>query len=268
MPTDSKDRTADLTLAEIEAEYGLTPILRSENPRHYVKLFAQFAACLRPSDFFMRWLIKKLVDDAWLMDRYLRHKTVGIERQYKNNVDFQVKRIKAQNARREDTASKIAARATEQPTDVAHAVHFEDTFLEGVCDIDELMVRGPSEHDHDRALQQTMEFQESMDKLHNNATARFYRTLDQIDDYSERLGKRLREVHERIVDADYRVLEEPTETATSPVAPAAVNSNSDGDFQKLEETVAPPLAPQAEQTQETTTTPDESAAIQPDRMTE
>src|SRR5271168_1332247 len=126
--TNRKDTAVEPTLAEIEAQYGLAPILRSENPKRYIEFYVQFSACLQPKDFFMRWLIKKLVDDAWLMDRYPRHQTVGVERQYKNNVDFQVKRIKAQNARREDTASKIAAKATEQPTDVAHAVHFEDTF--------------------------------------------------------------------------------------------------------------------------------------------
>jgi hypothetical protein len=268
MTSDDKLEPIKPSLAEIEAQYGLAPILRSENPKLYVEIYAQFSACFQRKDFFLRWQIKNLVDNAWMMNRCTRHQTMGLERQYKNNVDFQVKRIKAQNARREDTASKIADRATEQPTDVAHAVHLEDTFLEGVSDLDEIFDRVPSEHDHNRALQQNMEFQESLDKLLNNATARFYRTLEQIEDYSEALGKRLREAHERIVDADYRVLEGPAETVTSPAAPSVANSNGDGEFQNLEETVAPPLASQAEHTEETTTTPDESVAIQSDRMTE
>jgi hypothetical protein len=203
-----------------------------------------------------------------LMNRYPRHQTLGIERQYKKDVDFQIQRIKAQNARREDTASKIAARATEQPTDVAHAIHLEDTFLESVTDIDEIMERGPSEHDHNRALQRTMEFQESLERSHNNATARFHRTLELITDYSEGLSKRVREGREQIVDADYRLLEGPTEAIEPSGNPPPANSKCSNECQNLQETVAPPLSPQAEQREEAAAAPDESSAIRSDRATE
>jgi hypothetical protein len=248
MTANGNNGTLEPTLAEIESQYGLAPILRSENPKRYVAMYAQFMACLQPKDFVVRWLIKNLVDDAWLMNRYQRHQTLSIERQYQTNVDFQVKRITAQNARREDTASKIAARATEQPTDIAHAVHLEDTFLESVTDLDEILDRIPSEHDHNRALRQTMEFHESMDRLHNNAAARLYRTFEQIEDYSEALGKRLREAHERIVDADYRVLEGPLEPTSAPDSSPPANSETGKGDRNLEEADAPPLTPEAGQT--------------------
>ena len=74
-----------------------------------------------------------------------------------------------------------------------------------------------SEHDHNRAPRQNIEFLEFLDKSQNDATVSFYRTLEQIEAYPQSLGKSMREAHDRIFDAEYQILEEAREPAV--VAP-------------------------------------------------
>jgi hypothetical protein len=74
--------------------------------------------------------------------------------------------------------------------------------LDSAAELDEILLRTPSELQHNRALEKSMLFQEQLDKLIASATKRFNETLELFEHYREGLGQRLRRVAEEALKAD------------------------------------------------------------------
>ena len=73
--------------------------------------------------------------------------------------------------------------------------------------IDEIAERIPSELDHTRALLETLEYHEQLDRLINSARARRNDSLEMLEHYRAGLGQRLRTESDKIIDAAYTELE-------------------------------------------------------------
>ncbi len=122
-----------------------------------------------------------------------------VERRFQQSLEFQVQRIKMQNARKEAQANRLAERMTQNPPEVANLLHLEDQVFALPSDVDEILQRTPTELEHNRALEGSLVVQEQLDKLVVSATKRFHETLELLEHYKEGLGHRLRQAAEELL---------------------------------------------------------------------
>ena len=158
--------------------------------------------CFAPADILEWHLVNRLIEEAWFIKRYTRHQTVAVERWYQQSLEFQAQRVKAQRARKETLANSLAERMTQRPPEVADLLHLEGKVLDSPAELDEILLRTPTELQHNRALEKSMLFQEQLDKLIASATKRFNDALELFEHYREGLGQRLRRVAEEVLKAD------------------------------------------------------------------
>jgi hypothetical protein len=216
---------ATFKLANLDALSSTAPVLRSEDRELYDKIRDRFMACFTPEDIVEWYLVYRLVDEVWFIKRYTRHQTVAVERWYQQSLEFQAQRLKAQNARKEALATRFAERMTQRPPEVADLLSLEDNVLELPAEADEILQRTPTELQHNRALQESVMFQEQLDKLIASVTKRFNDTLELFEHYREGLGPRLRQAAEELLKADIPEKEEnliPQTEAPSIVPPGSV----------------------------------------------
>jgi hypothetical protein len=184
--------------ADLEALLGQPPVLRTEDAKLYDEIRSRFMACFSPEDVIQWWLVDRLVENAWLIRRYSRHQTVAVDRWYQESLQFQAQRVKRQNATKEKRTSFVADRMSQTPPDVAQLRHLEDTTLESLSDVEEILKRTPTELEHNRALEKGITFHEQLDKLTGNATKRFNDTLILLEHYNEVVGPRLRQAAQEL----------------------------------------------------------------------
>ena len=189
-----------VNLTELEALSGPPPVLRSEASELYDRIRAYFLDCFTPEDIVQWYLIDRLVESAWLVKRYSRHQSVAVERWYRQSLAFQAQRMKLHKARKECRTSNLADKMRQTPADVAHLQDLEDTILESITDVDEILERTPTELEHNRALEKGIIFQEQLDKLTSSATKRFNETLVLLEHYNEGLGRRLRQAAQKLLE--------------------------------------------------------------------
>jgi hypothetical protein len=216
-----KCATANLSLS------GRTPVLKTEDPALYAKLHANFMACLSPEDIVLESLIDRLVNDQWFIMRYGRHQTVAIERSFQQSLDFQEQRRNLRKAKKEALAKIQAERMAQSPPEVAQLVHLEKRVGDPIEEIDEILERTPTEIEHNRALERSILFQEQLDRLVNNATKRFNETLELIECYKARSGKRLRQAAEDLNAVSTDQGEAPRQTEGPSIVPSENNTLAD-----------------------------------------
>jgi hypothetical protein len=186
-------RDEKLNLAALEAMSGPAPVLRTEDRDDYDKIRAHFMACFSPQDILEWQLVRRLIDDAWFIARYSRHKTVVVERWFQQSLDFQVQRVISQQPRKQAVAKRLADEMTQKPPEVAHLLHLEEKVVDLHLVIDEIRRRTPTELEHNRALEKSIVFQEQLDRLVASATKRFNETLQLLEYHKEGFGRCLRE---------------------------------------------------------------------------
>src|ERR1700730_8158502 len=135
--------------AEFRQLLGAPPVLSTENARSYDEIMGRLMDCLAPRDFMEQMLIKELADCTWEMARYTRHKTLSMERGFRQHLKFP-----GQDA--------LAERLAEQNRE-AHGGH------DGLVDEAQAIA---VELDHARALEATLGYHERVDKLLVTTTAR------------------------------------------------------------------------------------------------
>jgi hypothetical protein len=87
---------------------------------------------------------------------------------------------------------------SQTPPDVAHLRHLEDTVLESLSDVEEILERTPTELDHNQALEKGIVFQVQLNKLIESATKRFNDALLLLEHYNEVVGQRLRRAAQKL----------------------------------------------------------------------
>jgi hypothetical protein len=198
------DTVEKLTKAQI-AEYskllGPAPVLSSEDAKHYDAIWEHLLEILKPRDFLELLLMRQILDATWEVIRYTRHKTLGIERRFRQSLEFQAERKKEQKARREKLAQELAEKTGHPIADFAQMLHLQAVMESTVDDFHEISRRPPTELEHNRALEAGILLQEQLDRLINSAVKRRNEALLLLEHYREGLGHYLRRISDQIIDA-------------------------------------------------------------------
>jgi hypothetical protein len=133
--------------------------------------------------------------------RYTRHQTVAIDRRFRQSVEFQGQRQKAQLARREALAKEFAEKTGQPVTELSHLMNLEVVIDTTISDVDDLQ-RIRTELDHNRALEAGIVFEEQLDRLIDSALARRNDALEQLELYRTGLSHRWRLISDGIIDAE------------------------------------------------------------------
>ena len=212
-------------LAEAEALFGSPPVLSTEDSRQFTQIFGRVIECLKPEDMVELINIRHYTYAVRLIERYMRHGTVAIDRYYRQALEFQVQQAKEQKARKKRQVGYKAEQITFNPSDIGHLVTLEDAILESVSDIDELFERKDRELLHNRALEKGIVYQEKLNGLLTSETARQHAALRQLELYRAGLGQKVREATAQIIDAEYKEIENGSDQTA---APSLVPSDQEG----------------------------------------
>ena len=193
-------------LREFGALFGAAPVLSSESEQHYNEMWENLIECFLPNDFMELLLIRQVQNETWKMMRYTKHQTIGIERGYRQSLEFQEQREKEQLARREVLAKELAEKTARPVTAFSQLAHLEDVIeasLAEVKDVDRIR----AEFEHNRALEAGIIFQEQTERLINSSHARRNDVLEQLELDRRGLGQHWRQISDEIIDAEVTEIE-------------------------------------------------------------
>jgi hypothetical protein len=174
-------------LAEIKEVWGPPPVLSSEDAKAYETILLNLIECIDPENFMDRMLVKEVADSTWEQLRYTRHKTLVMERRFRDQRKLEAQRRKAAAEKKEALAKRLSESKAERATEPEEA-------LDGLVDeVDAILLEPATEHDHARALEVGIRYYEHLDNLQMTTIARRYSALDLLD--------RLRERRNRFIDA-------------------------------------------------------------------
>jgi hypothetical protein len=193
-------RLTESQLAKFTAILGSAPVLSTENAEHYNQIWDHLLKCFLPCDFMEFFLIRQVQEAIWVILRYSRHRTVAIDRRFRESLEFQLKRKQMQKARREALANEIAEKSGRPVSELRRLIDLEVTAVAAVQEADEILERAPSEIDHNRALEAGIKFQTQLDQLINTAHERHESAMRQLELYRHGLGPYLRRISEEIID--------------------------------------------------------------------
>lgn len=176
------------------------PVLSTESLKSFLALRDQFVSSLDPGDFVELRFVMEMVDAAWHIKRYTFHKSLGVERCYRKSQEFQARRQKLLEARKESHAQQAAETMTQTPDDIAAVARLEEKLSDTIAEVDHAVTWTAEELGHNAALERSMLFQESLEKLNASATVRFYKAMDALEHYRHVFAPRAREKAEKIVE--------------------------------------------------------------------
>lgn len=195
MASKLQTRTAAANLAALKNFFGPPPVLSNESIDGYNAILTRCLDSVEPRDFIEQLLTGDVADATWEIRRYMRHKSLGIERRYREQIEYQAKKT-------EEEAERRAEKAKEQATEHDRIHELELVMDATVNDVDEILARKPEDLDYAKALEQGIEFHEKLDALLNAAVARRNNALEQLERYRNGLSY-LRSVSEEIIDAEF-----------------------------------------------------------------
>jgi hypothetical protein len=202
MSQELKTETIATDLAELKKLFGPPAVLTTENVDSYHAIMARFVECFKPGDFMMQMFMKDLTDTTWDAMRYTRHKTLAIERQYRQRLEYQANRVK-EAAQRKQLVAAVKKDNEDCSPVLERSFQLLNVFDGTVDDVKEILARTPTDIDHARALENTIEYYERLDGFLGVAIARRNDVLEQINLYREGLGHYLRRVSDDIIDAEF-----------------------------------------------------------------
>ena len=132
---------------------GAAPVLSSEDARHYNEIWDNLIKRFMPKDFLELLLTRQVQNETWKIMRYTRHQTVAIDRRFQESREFQVKRANEQKARRAAVAKELAEMTGQPATELQRLLDLNDVVMSSLSDVDEILLRPPTEIDHNRALE-------------------------------------------------------------------------------------------------------------------
>ena len=117
-------------VAELKELLGPMLVLSSESAERFEGVFDKLLACLNVQDIVEGLLIRDYAEADWEARRYNRLRTLSFERSFKQSLDFQVQRLKAQRARKQEQVRDLAEYAALKPADIAEAMRLEQQVFE------------------------------------------------------------------------------------------------------------------------------------------
>jgi hypothetical protein len=202
------------------ALFGKPPVLSSEEEKQFTELFHCVADCVKPQNMVEMIYLWHFVCATLLINRYMRHMTVAIERFAKQNREFRAQRAKLREQRQSAQVSREVDKLTESPADVAQLAQLERTHEDMVVDTDAIFAAADQERDHNKALQQSIALQEQLNALIVAQTRIRDEALRQLELFRKGLGSLAMETTESILarQAD-KHHDLPTEGDAPPIAP-------------------------------------------------
>jgi hypothetical protein len=223
MPNDDSPK---YSLADSKILFGPPPVLSSENPEHYDAMWNQLTAHFTPIDIIELMLVRNLADANWELRRYLRHRTLSVERRFRQSREFQEKRAEGIKMRHDEEIRRLAQKMGVPADDFLQMCQLDSQMDQILPDIDEIFNRVATELEHAAALESAIEYHERMERLINGALRRRDIALKQLDMYRSGLGQRLREASDKIIDDAIKVAEEPIPQVEAPsIVPDAEGSS-------------------------------------------
>jgi hypothetical protein len=208
-------------------------ILSTESAMEFERLFDKLLTCLKVQDALEAMLIRDVAETGWELHRYSRLRGLSFERSFKQSLDFQVQRMKAQQARKQEEIDTLAAHSTQTPTDIAHVTYLERKLIDSPRDMDEILQRTPTELDHAHVLEKHVSFHKDVELIIASISRRRNEALRLLDLYRAGLGKRVDEAMTEILDAEYEVDGRPVHPLDAPSA--VPSSDPFMDREKVEE---------------------------------
>jgi hypothetical protein len=209
--TNEKERAVGkvwkLSLAEMKALLPPMPVLANESQEQFEKLFDQVARALNVQDPVELIYIRDFVRASWEIALYTRHRTVAFDRKLKGWVDDKLSHVRDRDVRRARRVKLLAEYLAQRPHEVGHLVELEDKVLEADVEIADILKHTPGELAYNRALEGSINLHKDFEFLITSITKRRDQALEMLDRYRQGLGRRVKEVVEEILDAEYKVVE-------------------------------------------------------------
>jgi hypothetical protein len=193
-------------------------ILSTESVMEFERLFDKLLTCLNVQDALEAMLIRDLAELTWELHRYSRLRGLSFERSVKQSLDFQVQRMKAQQARKQEQIGTLAEHATQAPKDIAEVAYLERKLMNSPTDMAEILRRTPTELDHAHALEKHVSFHKDVELIVASISRRRNEALRLFDLYRAGLGKRVDEAMKEIIDAEPEVDAQPVQLLEAPTA--------------------------------------------------
>lgn len=196
-------------VAELKELLDPVLVLSSESAERFEAVFDKLLACLNVQDIVEGILIRDLAETSWQLHRCSRLRTLSFERSFKQSLDFQVQRKKAQQTRKQEQVGNLAEHAALKPADIAQVTRLERKIHDSSHEVQEILKRTPTELDHAHALEKAISFHKDVEFLIASISKRRNEALHMLDLYRAGLGKRVDAAMSEIIDADHEVVEEP-----------------------------------------------------------
>jgi hypothetical protein len=204
--------------AELQELLSRPALLKGENAKTYDDIQARLMECLAPRDFIEQMLIAEYMCWSWEARRYSRHKALAIEAAAHKIAQFQANR-RLEQAKAE--AARQIHRSDGVPdTELGRIDELEDKVRSTIPEIDEILLGSQAELIHAQALRSTIDNQLRLDRLLNDAVARQYQTLTQLEAYRRGLAKRTEKACGDVIDAEFNDATEETEGQLIPLVPS------------------------------------------------
>jgi hypothetical protein len=199
MPRKPQKKSSSPGSTELGDLFGPPPVLSSENIKAYVEMLTQLMECFGPIDFMEQMLIRQYADCTWEMLRYSRHRTLAIERKFRQHLEFQAKRANALAQKVGQTPGLPAQRPSNK---FARMFELEEIVENVVVDVDKLLARSPDEIDHARALEAAIAYYARLDDLLSATIARRNDVLEQFERYRHGTSRRPRVTSDRTIEGE------------------------------------------------------------------
>lgn len=213
----------------IAALLGPPPLLNGESAEIYNQLLARVVEAFgAEDDVILQILTKRFVDSHWESSRYSRHRAVMIDRRVRQSAEFQAERKKRQKEHRDAALEKIAVKLGQPRNEFVQMIEREALIQSTVEDVGKILERTPSEIEHNRAIEASVELLGQFEALIESAARRQDSALLLAERYAA--VKQQRKPAKEIVEAEYVEVEasaQPPVALAPPLAPSDEVLSSD-----------------------------------------
>jgi hypothetical protein len=217
---DAKNRLA-ARRAEMRKLLGRAPVLSTEAAALFEAIFEELVECINPRNMLEFMAVWEYMVAFWEGDRYIRGRTLQIDRPFLKSLQLQAERAKAQKVRQEALSKSLAEVLAQRPTDISRAAGQEIAAGNVPEEFDEILKRTPTELGHAEALEKSIAVHKDFELLIVSATKRKNEALRLLDWYRAGLGKEVEDTMKEIIDAEYQevIAAEAKAIASPPLAP-------------------------------------------------
>jgi hypothetical protein len=205
MNTEVMKPRIETDLVALAAVFRTAPLLSTENADHYRELVDQVMEALQPHDGLELLLVRQVCHETWKILRYERHQKLAIDRRVRPIKDVQAADEAGRAAKRPVLNKNLAEQPGQPKTELMQMKGLCDVIETSMEEIDALADRANAhrlELMNDRALEDGILYQEQLDRLITAATKRRKDALELLKTYSVRVGGQLRQLTDKILDAE------------------------------------------------------------------